>query len=449
MNRLLPTIGPITASEKNLRKILKISNLVRLNGAHNDLIWHKKISYRIKKINSNAKILLDLPGVKPRTNNKKVCNIKKNQKIIFFYKKCKQKNITKIEITAPIPKIYKKINYLSVSDGNYPFKIIKLNKNYIIAKSLENFDLMPKKGVNIPNSIYSEKIQRKKYINFLKKAKNIKFDAVGLSYVQTPKIVNEIKRYKDVVIVSKIENIEGLNNINEISKVSDVIMVDRGDLAAEIGEHKLFSAINSISNVTKNNGKSLIIATENLESMIFRKNSKNPTKSEIISLGYAKSLRADRIMLSDETATSPNWKNIINWLDRFLKTKDSVKLKTNIVKAEIFWNVVQGIEGIPIIIFSRKGYAIDKIRQINDNTNLTVFTDSIKTKSLCEFKANTFCCLIKRFAKNKNSSFIYNTIKKYKKKIFKKQNIAALIYISYPRKNSRANTLSLISKKDF
>ena len=76
MNRLLPTIGPITASEKNLRKILKISNLVRLNGAHNDLIWHKKISYRIKKINSNAKILLDLPGVKPRTNNKKVCNIK-------------------------------------------------------------------------------------------------------------------------------------------------------------------------------------------------------------------------------------------------------------------------------------------------------------------------------------------------------------------------------------
>ena len=53
-------------------------------------------------------------------------------------------------------------------------------------------------------------------------------------------------------------------------------MVDRGDLAAEIGEHKLFSAINSISNVTKNNGKSLIIATENLESMIFRKNSKYP-----------------------------------------------------------------------------------------------------------------------------------------------------------------------------
>ena len=68
------------------------------------------------------------------------------------------------------------------------------------------------------------------------------------------------------------------DNINEISKVSDVIMVDRGDLAAEIGEHKLFSAINNISNVTKNNGKSLIIATENLESMIFRKNSKNPRR---------------------------------------------------------------------------------------------------------------------------------------------------------------------------
>jgi len=100
-------------------------------------------------------------------------------------------------------------------------------------------------------------------------------------------------------------------------------------------------------------------------------------------------------------------------------------------------------------MFSRKGYAIDKIKQISDTTNLTVFTDSAKTKSLCEFKANTSCFLIKRFAKSKSNRFIYDNIKKYKKNIFYKQKHAALIYISYPRKNSRANTLALISKKDF
>ena len=68
---MLPTIGPVTESIKNINKVLKFSNLVRINGAHNTLLWHKKISNRIKK-NKESKILLDLPGIKPRTNNKKI-----------------------------------------------------------------------------------------------------------------------------------------------------------------------------------------------------------------------------------------------------------------------------------------------------------------------------------------------------------------------------------------
>jgi len=90
MSKILPTIGPITESRKSISRILKFSNLVRINGAHNTLSWHKKISKRIKK-NKGSEILLDLPGVKPRTNNDKKYLIKKNQKVVFFYKKCKIK----------------------------------------------------------------------------------------------------------------------------------------------------------------------------------------------------------------------------------------------------------------------------------------------------------------------------------------------------------------------
>ena len=41
-------------------------------------------------------------------------------------------------------------------------------------------------------------------------------------------------------------------------------MIDRGDLSAEIGEINLFKEIANISNKTKENGKPLIMATENL-----------------------------------------------------------------------------------------------------------------------------------------------------------------------------------------
>ena len=71
MSKILPTIGPATESYKDINKILQFSSLVRINGAHNTLLWHKKISNRIKK-NKGSKILLDLPGIKPRTNNKKI-----------------------------------------------------------------------------------------------------------------------------------------------------------------------------------------------------------------------------------------------------------------------------------------------------------------------------------------------------------------------------------------
>ena len=81
-------------------------------------------------------------------------------------------------------------------------------------------------------------------------------------------------------------------------------MIDRGDLSAEIGENNLYKETISIAKFTKQNGRLLVMATENLESMI---TNNSPSKSEIISLSFSKSLNTDYLMLSDETATSKNF----------------------------------------------------------------------------------------------------------------------------------------------
>ena len=68
------------------------------------------------------------------------------------------------------------------------------------------------------------------------------------------------------------------------------------------------------------------MATENLETMIFNN---APTKSEIISLSFSKSLNVDYLMLSDETATSNKFLKTINWLKisiNYMKIKN-LKLK--------------------------------------------------------------------------------------------------------------------------
>ena len=88
---------------------------------------------------------------------------------------------------------------------------------------------------NSQNSIYDENKQINLYINFLKKFKKVKFDAIGLSFVQSGEIINKIKKqFPKYIVVAKIENIIGVKNVNNICKAADSIMIDRGDLSAEI-----------------------------------------------------------------------------------------------------------------------------------------------------------------------------------------------------------------------
>ena len=204
------------------------------------------------------------------------------------------------------------------------------SKNFIIGSSNQNFKLEDKKGLNIPQSIYSDNLQNKKYLNFLKKTKKIEYDAIGLSFVQNSRIVKKIRtNYPKKIIVSKIENLEGLNNASEIIKESDLIMIDRGDLGAEIGDNDLYKAIIKITGEAKREGKIVIMATENLQSMI---NGFSPNKNELIPLEFSLRLHSDFIMLSEETAISKRYYYIIKWLNNFLHKKN-VK---NTLKNEIF-----------------------------------------------------------------------------------------------------------------
>lgn len=448
MPKILATIGPISENFSNIKKILSKTNLIRLNGAHNSIEWHEKVSKKIKKINPNARILLDLPGIKPRTLNEDSLIINKGEIVYFTYGKISKKKNKIIQISKPFP-FSKNINFLSLSDGKYKFKILEKKNNYIKVKSKENFLLKKGKGVNIPHSIYSDKFQEKVYLNFLNKSKNIIFDAVGLSFVQNEKIIKKIrKKIPDKLIVSKIENTQGCMNLEEIINQSDLIMIDRGDLSAEIGDANLFSMIENICKKTKEMGKPLIMATENLESML--KNS-SPSKSEIVSLGYSLQLFSDVIMLSDETATSINFLKILNWLSNFLKTNNNnVRNKKNGKEKFDLWKLIYNIDQnkTNLIIFTRKGYAIDKILSIKPNIKIFVFTDNKKIITKSNFISNCKSFFTDRFPINMDK-FISKKIKQNKKIIFSGHNQTLLIYVSFPRAKSRANTISNINRNDF
>ena len=438
MTKILSTIGP-SSEGKNIEFFIRNSELLRLNLSHNDFNWHKKTIQKIKKINKDRLILVDIPGIKPRTLNKKSLNILKGQIVNFSFKK-KGKDI--IEISNPLPKSKKKNKFFYLSDGTFVFKNLGIKKNILSGISLQNFELKPKKGLNIPFSIYNNKSQEKLYFLFLKKISKLNIDGVGLSFIQSSKIISKIKKkYPNLIVISKIENYLGYENRKDIIKHSDSIMIDRGDLAAEVGAHKMFAYSDQIILESKKKGKPIIVATENLNSLILNS---TPSKSDIVNLEYYLHKKVEFLMLSDETATSNNAKNTVSWLKNYLIKKKERKRPQEILKIE---ELVNKMENQTIVLFSKKGYFYEKIASSNIK-KIVLFTENQKIAKIIKLKNNSISILTK-FPKRNLNKFLHNNIKKNKSKIFKNSNYACLINVIFPRQNSRANSFSIIQNKDF
>ena len=218
-------------------------------------------------------------------------------------------------------------------------------------------------------------------------------------------------------------------------------MIDRGDLSAEVGITNLSNYSEDIIQDCKLMGKPVIIATENLNSLI---HDKIPTKSEIINIDYYLSKKIDYIMLSDETATSKHFMNTLNWLNQYLKQKIKYFKNNNIPKLT---SLLERCENQIIIIFSKKGYIFENIKHYRYK-KIFLFTENIKLMKSSKLLANVNSFLIK-YPKNSLDTFFYKNIKKNYKVIFEESKKAILVNVIFPRRNSRANSISLIDKDDF
>ena len=306
--KIIATLGPSIFSESKLKRLVDLGvDAFRINFSHNTNGISKIVS-KIRKIekkkNKKISLIADLQGVKLRVG--KILNnnqeIKYNQKFIFDNKN--EIGDSK-RINFPYSSILKKLkkrNKILIDDGKFTFVVIKKNINSVttICKSL-NTKIKSNKSVHIPKFDMAFNKLTLKDKKDIRTAIKLGCNWIALSYLQNEKLIYEARKLikRDMGIISKIENRHALKNITKIINASDSIMIARGDLAIDIGHSEVPKVQLSLIKKCSQLSKSVIVATQMLESMI---ENNIATRAEINDIATAIFQGADTVMLSAEAA---------------------------------------------------------------------------------------------------------------------------------------------------
>ncbi len=316
MNRqtkIIATLGPRSSSVDMVKKLINAGlNVARVNMSHGD---HQEQSQKINNIRQASSesgkevaILLDLQGPKIRVDKLQASlELKQGETWLVG-----ETSLNKKYTTNFIPTTYQSLvndceagARILFDDGHIIAEVIDKNDEVATIKIISGGTLIENKGINLPDSIVSVACYTAKDDSDLKFGLEHQIDYIALSFVRTKEDVITVKKVlqeynaPDIPIISKIENPQGIDNLEEILEVSDMIMVARGDMGVELGNHLVPSIQKRIIRKCNDAGIPVITATQMLESM---SKSMTPTRAEASDVANAIWDGTDAVMLSGETA---------------------------------------------------------------------------------------------------------------------------------------------------
>ncbi|PXY38829.1 pyruvate kinase [Flavobacterium cheongpyeongense] len=312
--KIVATLGPACGTKEIIKDMIDAGvNVFRINFSHADYEGVKEKINIIRELNEEfgytTAILGDLQGPKLRVGVMEEGTTVNDGDIITF--------TTAEDIIGTAQKVFMKYqNFpndvnpgerILLDDGKLIFEIISTDKKTeVVAKVIQGGELKSKKGVNLPNTKISLPALTEKDIADAIFAIEQKVDWIALSFVKTPRDLQDLQeliaKHSDVKIpiVAKIEMPEALENMDRIVAYCDALMVARGDLGVELPAHEVPLVQKDLIRRAKTARIPVIVATQMMETMI---TSLTPTRAEVNDVANSVMDGADAVMLSGETAT--------------------------------------------------------------------------------------------------------------------------------------------------
>lgn len=328
--KIVCTIGPASQDEEVFKElVLNGLNVARLNFSHGNQKEHKARMDMIKKVRENlgtsTAIMLDTKGPEIRTGDfeNDIVELKKGQSFILTTRNIIGNNeISNVTYDKFAVDVHEGDTVL-VDDGLICLEVTEAINNTDLKCIVKNGGVIKnKKGVNVPNVKINLPALTDRDISDIKFGIEQGIDFIAASFIRKADDVISIRRILEdndddhIMIISKIENREGVENIDEIIKVSDGIMVARGDLGVEIPAEEVPLVQKALIKKCNDAGKPVITATQMLDSMI---RNPRPTRAEVSDVATAIFEGSDAIMLSGETASGNYPTEAVKTMSRIAK----------------------------------------------------------------------------------------------------------------------------------
>lgn len=310
--KIVATVGPACDTYDKLLSLVKAGvNVFRLNFSHGNYEDKSAVIDLIRQINKkepyNIAILGDLQGPKLRVGElaEGQIELKEGDEIIFTTQKIMGSK-TKVYVSYPmLAKDVQEGERIFLDDGKLEVQVKKIiNDQEVLVTVTLGGMLLPKKGVNLPDSSLTMPSLTEKDLADLDFIIANNLDWVALSFVRSPQDIKDLKKIikagkSKIKTIAKIEMPEAVKNLRDIILESDGIMVARGDLGVELPVEQVPIIQKDIIRKCMHRAKPVIVATQMMESMMDRT---KPNRSEVTDVANAVLEGADAVMLSGETA---------------------------------------------------------------------------------------------------------------------------------------------------
>jgi pyruvate kinase len=310
--KIVCTLGPATDQDGVLEQLIVSGmNVARFNFSHGS---HEEQGKRFdevvrlrEKYDLPVATLLDTKGPEIRTGNFKDGSVVLEAGQEFFLT-TEDIEGTKEGVSVTfkgLPQDVKIGSSILIDDGLIGMEVIRKTDTKVTCIVKNGGKVSNHKGINLPGTEISmdfiSERDREDVLFGIEKG----YDFVAASFTRTAddvvamrKLLNE-NGGKDIRIIAKIENAQGVENIDGILRKADGIMVARGDMGVEIENEEVPIIQKILIKKALAAGKVVITATQMLDSMM---HNPRPTRAETADVANAIYDGTSAVMLSGETA---------------------------------------------------------------------------------------------------------------------------------------------------